>query len=116
MICSHVITGDACTLTPPHTLSHSLSLDVDECAQPSSSPCHLLADCANTAGNFTCMCIDGLSGDGIQVCRNTVVLQAMLVLDASIEQVQSAYETYVNAIQQTVAQVCTRLSIATMSP
>ena len=37
--------------------------DIDECF---SDPCHSNATCNNTIGSFTCTCVSGYAGDGIQ--------------------------------------------------
>ena len=37
--------------------------DIDECAL-GLDICHPNATCHNTAGNYTCMCIPGFTGDG----------------------------------------------------
>jgi len=38
--------------------------DVDECALGKDDCDGSLANCTNTAGSFTCECIDGFSGSG----------------------------------------------------
>ena len=42
-------------------------LDIDECANDQHS-CHSLAKCSNTEGSYTCSCVLGYEGDGIQRC------------------------------------------------
>ena len=39
--------------------------DIDECSN--SSSCHSNATCKNSAGNYTCTCMSGYSGNG-SVC------------------------------------------------
>ena len=43
-------------------------IDVNECS--STDSCHHNANCINTAGSFTCSCVDGYSGDGTQCTGN----------------------------------------------
>ena len=40
-----------------------ISSDLDECAI-GTHRCHKFAVCTNTAGNYTCKCNKGFSGDG----------------------------------------------------
>ena len=48
-----------------------LSIDVDECIN-GVHMCHENATCSNTNGSYTCHCISGWSGDGIN-CTSEVV-------------------------------------------
>ena len=50
-----------CAVCITFTQSTLMLLDVDEC---SSNPCDPNAVCANTAGSFTCACMEGFTGDG----------------------------------------------------
>ena len=45
--------------------------DVDECEEGTHG-CHGNATCANTIGSYTCMCVDGFTGDGRQ-CQGQFV-------------------------------------------
>ena len=47
-----------------------LSSDIDECVN-SAAICSSTASCANTAGNFTCTCIQGFTGDGVTCAGET---------------------------------------------
>ena len=42
---------------------HCLSVDIDECQ--SANICDIHAECINTAGNYSCDCNTGYSGDGV---------------------------------------------------
>ena len=42
---------------------HFHFVDVNECVT-GSHDCHINANCTNGIGNFTCVCIDGFTGDG----------------------------------------------------
>lgn len=39
-------------------------VDVDEC-QDQSHNCDVNAECYNTHGSFSCVCVQGYSGDGV---------------------------------------------------
>ena len=39
-----------------------LCVDVNEC---DGNPCDIDATCDNTAGSFTCTCMDGFTGNGV---------------------------------------------------
>jgi len=43
--------------------------DVDECAV-NNGGCHQHADCINTPGSFSCACVEGYVGDGLDCMRN----------------------------------------------
>ena len=43
--------------------------DIDECAD-NNGACSPDANCTNTPGSFTCTCIEGYSGDGINCSGN----------------------------------------------
>ncbi len=40
------------------------SADIDECTEGTDN-CNVNAECMNTVGSFTCACIEGFSGDGV---------------------------------------------------
>ena len=44
-----------------------LTLDVDECSL-NTTRCHELAECVNNEGSFTCECMTGYEGDGVEIC------------------------------------------------
>ena len=50
---------------------------MDECA--SDNECHANAQCTNTAGSYTCACLDGYAGDG-KNCTGKRLYAAMIVL------------------------------------
>ena len=39
--------------------------DIDECALTSVHNCHAKATCLNVEGDFTCTCMSGYTGDGL---------------------------------------------------
>ena len=50
------------------TLSLCFAADIDECVN--STLCHdELAVCVNTIGNYTCDCIVGYEGNGVNFCN-----------------------------------------------
>ena len=51
----------------------NLSLDVDECMKDPGS-CHQNANCINTEGNFSCVCLNGYAGDGQRNCSGIAQL------------------------------------------
>ena len=49
-------------------ISHT---DIDECASGTHN-CDANAQCSNTIGSFTCNCVQGYSGNGVE-CSGTFV-------------------------------------------
>lgn len=43
-------------------------LDINECWD--GYPCHKNAECINTRGSFTCECMKGFEGDGLDNCKS----------------------------------------------
>ena len=41
-----------------------LTTDDNECTLGTSN-CHVNAECTNTPGSFSCACVEGYSGDGV---------------------------------------------------
>jgi hypothetical protein len=55
----------------------SLLLDVNECQQGTDN-CDANAQCANTPGNFTCICNSGYGGNGV-TCTGPLSLPSLLL-------------------------------------
>ncbi|KAJ7001710.1 wall-associated receptor kinase 2-like [Populus alba x Populus x berolinensis] len=57
-------------------------LDIDECKDPESYPCH--GRCKNTIGNYKCRCLLGMYGDGKIGCQGlgiiTLITSILLVI------------------------------------
>ena len=68
-------------------LSHVLLLDhrfanfvdINECTK-SPSLCHQNANCTNTDGSYSCLCLTGYSGDGRVDCSGTVLLHNYFIV------------------------------------
>ena len=53
------------------------NIDINECNNADS--CHHNANCINTAGSFTCSCVEGYRGDGTQCTGNETKYQLLLL-------------------------------------
>ena len=47
-----------------HALVFNVTTDDDECTMGTDN-CHANAECTNTPGSFTCACVEGYNGDGV---------------------------------------------------
>ena len=45
-------------------------VDIDECSM-NTTMCHDLAQCVNTNGSYTCKCMTGYEGNGVDNCSGT---------------------------------------------
>ena len=68
-----------------HRRLYSLSIctifdfsDIDECVN-STTLCHELAICINNIGNYTCKCMSGYEGDGVNSCVGKYMCIAQLM-------------------------------------
>ena len=66
-VCNQGYSGDGTTCNGKRHamwgfLTYPPLLDINEC---DGNPCDMNATCDNTVGSFTCICIDGFTGNGI---------------------------------------------------
>ena len=54
-------------------------VDINECTK-SPSLCHSNANCSNTDGSYSCLCLTGYSGDGRVDCIGTVLLRNYFIV------------------------------------
>lgn len=57
---------------------------IDECSI-NVDDCDVNADCADTVGSFTCTCIDGFAGDGVNCTGAVIKLAAQITVKLSTE-------------------------------
>ena len=73
-VCAHVCVH-VCVCVCVCVFKFLMHPDVDECEE-GTHECHGNATCTNTIGSYTCMCVDGFTGDGRQ-CQGQFANQFM---------------------------------------
>lgn len=62
--------GSECSGKPPtiqlelQTLQRAFA-DINECSNSTLNDCHVYATCINSVGNYSCECMQGFDGDGL---------------------------------------------------
>ena len=74
----------------PFFLQSYWCLDINECS--SANICHVNAICINTNGSYTCTCMEGYSGDGVECEGKEISPLHNLILKTSITSTCTSYE------------------------